>query len=80
MQFITERELEIRGLLEEKEQEAAELVEVAKGPNISNDDWLRFVEAMLSDEVKSLYRSSQDVQTRSGLDSWNSTMRVINFL
>ena len=77
--FITERELELRTLLEDKEKEKEELAERARGPNITNSDRLRFVEVMLSDDVKTLYRSSQDILTRSGLDSRNSVMRVVDF-
>jgi len=76
--FITERELQLRTLLEDKERETEALTERSRGPNITNDDRLRFVEAILSDEVKTLYRSSQDILTRSSLDSINSIMQVVD--
>ena len=52
--FITEKELQLRTLLEDKEIETETLDERARGANITNDDHLRFVEAMLSDEAKIL--------------------------
>ena len=49
------------------------------GPNITNDDRLYFGEVMLSDDVKSLYRVSQDRITRSELDSQKSILYVVYF-
>ena len=79
IEFIINKEKEIKGLLVEKDKEIAALTELSRGPNITNDDRLRYIEVMMSDDVKSLYRSSQDVLTRSGLDSRNSVMRIVDF-
>ena len=63
----------------EKEKERLALEERAQGPKISNNDRLRFIEALLSDDLKTLYRSSQDLMTRSELYNRNFIMRVIDF-
>ena len=77
--YIKTEEMKLRLSLEDKHKELLALAALAKGPKISYVDRLRFIEAMMSDEVKVLYRSSQDSLTRSGLDSRNSIMRVIDF-
>lgn len=55
------------------------MAESVKGPNISNNDQLRFMEAILNDDFKSLNRSSHDCLERCGFDSHKSIMRVIDF-
>ena len=79
VQFIKGKEIEIKKLLIEKDQEITALTEVARGPNITNDDRLRYIEVIMSDDVRLLYRSSQDVLTRSGLYSRNSVMMIVDF-
>ena len=53
--------------------------ERARGPNITNDDRLSFVESMLSDEVKIIHRSSQDLLYHSAFDLHNIILRVVDF-
>ena len=77
--YIADREKEYRMLLIAKEEEAEKEREDQRGPNITSTDRLRYLEVMLSDEVKVLYRSSQDCLTRSNLDARNSVMRVVDF-
>ena len=55
------------------------MVEKVKSLNITNGDWLRFIEVILNDEVKTLCRSSQDFLNCIGLNSYNSVLHVINF-
>ena len=55
------------------------LLERSKGPNITNDDRLQFIEAMLSDEIKNVYRASHYLLTRGMLENRNSVMKVIDF-
>ena len=65
--------------MENKTNEENEIKERSCGPNITNNDRLRFCEAMISDDVQILYRQSQDLLTRNALDSRNSVMRVVDF-
>ena len=51
----------------------------SRGTNITNEDRLQFVEAILSNEVKSLYRALHDILTRSEPQSRNSILRVVDF-
>ena len=78
--YIEKQEGICRDILIAKNDEKKALLERSKGPNITNDDRLRFIEAMLSDEVKSLYRASQDLLTRGALENINSVMKVIDFM
>jgi len=68
-----------RSLLLEKEEDQKKDIAAQRGPNITFEDRLRFLEVMLSDEVKILYRTSQDTLTRSSLDKQNSIMRLVDF-
>ena len=77
--YIQTKEIIYREMLILKSDEKKALLEWSKGPNITNDDQLRFIEAMLSDEVKSLYRASQDLLTRGALKNRNSVLKVIDF-
>ena len=72
IKYILEKERELRNLLVVDEAEVVALGEDSRGPNISGDDYLRFVEAMLTNGLKSVYQCSQDILTRSGLDSRNN--------
>ena len=72
--YITDQELKINNAIMEKEREKLMLAERARGPNITHIDRLRFIEAVLSDPVKILYRKSQDVMTLSDLENRNSIM------
>ena len=65
--------------LVQKEKEKDILEERVQGPNITNIDRLRFVEAMLHNAMKLLYRSSQDLMTRSATENRNSIMKVLDF-
>ena len=60
-------------------EEEAETLEQSRGLNITNTDRLRYLEVMLSDEVKVLYRSSQYCLSRGSLDARNSVMRLVDF-
>lgn len=55
------------------------LVKKSQGSNITNTHRLIFVESMVSDPSEVLYWSSQDFLTGSGLDSRDTTMKVIDF-
>ena len=77
--YIQTQEAIYREMIISKRDKKKALLERSKGPNITNDDRLRFIEAMLSDEVKSLYRASQDFLTRGALERRNSVMKVIDF-
>ena len=72
IKYILEKERELRNLLVADEAEVVALGEDSRGSNISGDDYLRFVEAMLTNDLKSVYQCSQDILTRSGLDSRNN--------
>ena len=78
--YIVKKEEELNAFFIEAEKEATEQAErKTESSNITNTDRLRFLEAMLSDEVKSLYRASQDSMNRTQLDSRNSIMRIVDF-
>ena len=78
--YIMKKEEEINVFFIEADKEATEQAErKTESTNITNTDRLRFLEAKLSDEVKSLYRSSQDSMNRTELDSRNSIMRIVDF-
>ena len=66
-------------LLIAKEDETKKAIEDSRGPNITTTDRLRYLEVMLLDEVKVLYRSSQDCLSRGNLDARNSVMRLVDF-
>ena len=78
-EYITDREKEYRLLLITKEDEAEKAIEDSRIPNITTTDWLRYLEVMLSDEVKVLYRSSQDWLSRGNLDARNSVVCLFDF-
>ena len=71
--------MKIRTAIIDKDKEKLVLAERVWGPNISNNDGLRYIEAVMSDDVKVLYRASQDLMTLSKLDNRNSVMHVIDF-
>ena len=48
----------------------------SKQVSITNNDRLRFIEAMLSDQAMPLMVSSQEVLNRQELDARNSVMKV----
>jgi len=77
--FITDNEKEYRTLLIGKEEDHKNETTAARGPNITFTDRLRYLEVMLSDDVKALYRTSQDVLTRGSLDARNSVMKLVDF-
>ena len=77
--FITNNEMEYRTLLLGKEEDQKKEMAAARGPNITFTDRLRYLEVMLSDDVKVLYRTSQDVLTRGSLDARNSVMKLVDF-
>ena len=47
--------------------------------NITDYDRLRYLEAMLCDEVKMLHRASQDSLNRQELDAQHSVMKLTDF-
>ena len=69
------RDILIEGV-KEAEEEAARKKD---NSSIKHYDRLRFIETVLSDEVKDLYKKSQDCLTRVELDSRNSVMRIVDF-
>ena len=77
-QFIIKKHGEVFELfkksIEEKNEE-----ETRTASRLTDCDRLRFVEAMISDEVRDVYRLSQESLTRSELDSRNSTERDPTF-
>ena len=77
--YIQTQEAIYREMLIAKSDEKKALLEQSKSPNITNDDRLRFIEAILSDEVKSLYRASQDLLIRGVLENRNSVLKAIDF-
>ena len=80
IEFIKKQEQEIKALFTEAEEEVKEVAEMKKdAANITTSDRLRFLEAMLSEEVRGLYLKSQDSLTRAELDSRNSVMQVVDF-
>ena len=64
------------GLIKKREDDANKDKATA---NIIDVDQLMFIEAVLSDDVKVLYRSSQDLTNRAQLDNRKSVMSVIYF-
>ena len=79
IQYIKEQELKTNSAIVDRGKEQLVLAERARGPNITNNDRLRYIEAILSDDVKTLYRASQDLMTLSELENRNSVMRVVDF-
>ena len=75
--FVREKENSIKELLIKNNTEIAD--NKNRGPNITNDDRLRFLEAMLSDDVKGSYRKTQDSMSRTELDSRQSIMKLVDF-
>ena len=69
IQYIQEQELKINSAIIEKDKEQLVLAERARGPNITNTDRLRYIKAVLSDDVKKLYQASQDSMTLSELEN-----------
>jgi len=76
--YIQKQENILRTVLENKKNEENEIKERSHGPHVITNNRLRFCEAMMSDDVKTLYRKSQDLLIRSVLDSRNSVMRVVD--
>lgn len=66
-------------VLENKKIEENEIKERSHGQNITNIDWLRFCEAMMSDDMKSFFRFPHNLLSITELNSRNSVMRVIDF-
>ena len=77
--YIQKQEKILRKDLENKKKEENDIKERSRGPNIPNNNRLRFCEAMMSDDVETLYMQSQYLLTRSVFDSRNSVMRVVDF-
>ena len=78
--FILKSEKDMRDILFEGVKEAEEEATRKKeNSSIKHSDRLRFIETVLSDEVKDLYKKSQDCLTRVELDSRNSVMRIVDF-
>ena len=77
-QFINKKHGEIFDLFNKSLQEKNDN-ETRTASRITDCDRLRFVEAMISDEVRDVYRLSQESLTRSELDSRNSTERDPTF-
>ena len=77
--FILDSEEALRSILSENNKEREESTAASRGPNITNCDRLRFIEVVLSDKVKALYRMSQDCLTRMELENRNSVVRLCDF-
>ena len=78
-EYIIASDMAYRSLFEKKEEEKVKETAVHRGPNIMFKDRLCFLEVMLLDEVKILYRASQDLLSRGSLDVRNSIMQLIDF-
>lgn len=76
---IKREEENLKMILYESPKESEELAKLGRRPKITNTDRLQFVKCMMSDDIKTLYWSSQDSLTRSDLDSQNSIMKIIGF-
>ena len=78
--YIIQSECSMREVLLESQKEAEDESERKKeNAQIKYTDRLRFIEAILSDRVKELYRKSQDCFTKNELDARNSVLRVVDF-
>lgn len=69
MEYIQTEESNINLAMSEKEKDRLILDDCAQGFNISNNDRFRFIEAILSDYIKILYSSSQELISFSELDN-----------
>ena len=74
--FIKEKEKDIREMLINRQNEIEHTVTRS---NITNDDRLRFLEAILHDDVKELYLKTQNCMNRVQLDSRQSIMKLVDF-
>ena len=77
----SEKRKNLTSFFVEQEKETEEEEKRRKeNSNITKTDRLRFIEAVLSDEVKELYKKSQDCLNRAQLDGRNSIVKMVDFL
>ena len=78
--FIVSQESDLRSVFLEKQRETEdESARRNESAQITTGERMLFLEAVLSDEVKGLYKKSQDCLTAKELDARNSVLKMVDF-